>query len=184
MLHVLLALVGSTAEGDRPAVGVTGPLGAQFLGWEYATAVAGRILSIDPFDQPNVTESKENTQAILSSGLPDDPAVATDGAIEIRASGGVLDGVELGSTGAVRGPGSLAATTLRTALSSTLTFTATARACTKLLAHPNSRAGTDPPRPACMAARSVAPVSMLRPRSWALVENPPPDAWTTTGLLR
>jgi glucose-6-phosphate isomerase len=99
---VLLALVGSAAEGDRPAVGVTGPLGAQFLGWEYATAVAGRILSIDPFNQPNVTESKENTQAILTSGLPDEPAVATDGAIEIRSSGGVLDGVHLGSTGAVR----------------------------------------------------------------------------------
>jgi len=49
-----------------------------------------------------VTESKENTQAILTSGLPDEPAVASDGAIEIRVSGGVLDGVDLGSTGAVR----------------------------------------------------------------------------------
>ena len=44
---------------------VTGPLGAQFLVWEYATAIAGLLLGIDPFDQPNVAESKENTGALL-----------------------------------------------------------------------------------------------------------------------
>ena len=92
----------SADGGHGSDVTLTGSLGAQMLLWETATAVAGRILSIDPFNQPNVTESKENTQAILESGLPDEPAVATDGAIEIRASGGVLDGVDLGSTGAVR----------------------------------------------------------------------------------
>ncbi|MEP7056048.1 MAG: glucose-6-phosphate isomerase, partial [Actinomycetota bacterium] len=44
---------------------VRGPLGAQFLVWEYATAIAGRVLGIDPFNQPNVAESKANTSAIL-----------------------------------------------------------------------------------------------------------------------
>ncbi|HEY2041351.1 MAG TPA: glucose-6-phosphate isomerase, partial [Jatrophihabitans sp.] len=39
-------------------VGVTGPLGAQFMVWEYATAVAGRLIGINPFDQPNVEEAK------------------------------------------------------------------------------------------------------------------------------
>ena len=29
--------------------------------WEYATAVAGWVLGINPFDQPNVAESKHNT---------------------------------------------------------------------------------------------------------------------------
>lgn len=40
-------------------------LGAAFFQWEFATAVAGSILKIDPFDQPNVQESKDNTKAIL-----------------------------------------------------------------------------------------------------------------------
>jgi len=91
----LLAVVGAEAPAPGPSVGVTGPLGAQFLGWEYATAVAGRLLEINPFDQPNVTESKENTQAILAGGLPDERPAATVGAIEVYGSGGVLDGVDL-----------------------------------------------------------------------------------------
>ncbi|MGY1986583.1 glucose-6-phosphate isomerase [Blastococcus sp. SYSU DS0669] len=94
---VLLGLVGTQATGAEPVLGVTGPLGAQFLGWEYATAVAGRVLGINPFDQPNVTESKENTRAILAAGLPDEPAEATIGAVEIRGTAAVLTGVDLSS---------------------------------------------------------------------------------------
>jgi glucose-6-phosphate isomerase len=81
---------------------VTGPLGAQFLAWEYATAVAGRMLGINPFDQPNVTESKENTGRILDQGLPDEPPAAVIGAVEIRGSGGALDGVDLSAHDGVR----------------------------------------------------------------------------------
>jgi glucose-6-phosphate isomerase len=92
---VLLAVAGDQAPPPGPSLGVTGPLGAQFIGWEYATAVAGRILGINPFDQPNVTESKENTQRILAAGLPDERPVATIGAIEVYGSGAVLDGVDL-----------------------------------------------------------------------------------------
>lgn len=40
-------------------------LGAEFFLWEFATAVAGYFLSINPFGQPNVQESKENTNRIL-----------------------------------------------------------------------------------------------------------------------
>ena len=40
-------------------------LGAEFLRWEIATATAGAILGIDPFDEPNVTEAKQATQAVL-----------------------------------------------------------------------------------------------------------------------
>lgn len=40
-------------------------LGGQFLLWEAATAAAGWFMGINPFDEPNVTESKENTKAIL-----------------------------------------------------------------------------------------------------------------------
>jgi hypothetical protein len=42
-------------------------LGAEFFRWELATAVAGSILGINPFDQPDVQAAKDRTQAILSS---------------------------------------------------------------------------------------------------------------------
>jgi glucose-6-phosphate isomerase len=41
-------------------------LGAEFFKWELATALAGAALQIDPFDEPNVAESKGNTNRILS----------------------------------------------------------------------------------------------------------------------
>ena len=72
-------------SGVRPHLAVNGPLGAQFLAWEYATAVAGRVLGIDPFNQPNVTESKENTKRILTAGLPTEKPAFVDGAIEVHA---------------------------------------------------------------------------------------------------
>jgi glucose-6-phosphate isomerase len=74
--------------GVRPDVAVNGPLGAQFLAWEYATAIAGRVLGIDPFNQPNVTESKENTARILADGLPQESPAFTEGAIEVYAPAG------------------------------------------------------------------------------------------------
>ncbi|MEK7748182.1 MAG: bifunctional transaldolase/phosoglucose isomerase [Nitrospirota bacterium] len=40
-------------------------LGQAFFLWEIATVIAGSLLRINPFDQPNVQESKENTQALL-----------------------------------------------------------------------------------------------------------------------
>ena len=40
-------------------------LGAEFLRWEVATAAAGRLLSINPFDEPNVQQAKDATRALL-----------------------------------------------------------------------------------------------------------------------
>ena len=40
-------------------------LGAEFVRWEVATATAGAILGVNPFDEPNVAESKKNTAALL-----------------------------------------------------------------------------------------------------------------------
>jgi transaldolase/glucose-6-phosphate isomerase len=40
-------------------------LGAEFLRWEIATAIAGAILGIDPFDQPNVQQAKDATERLL-----------------------------------------------------------------------------------------------------------------------
>jgi glucose-6-phosphate isomerase len=74
-------------EGD--AVGVSGTLGAQMLLWEYATAVAGRVLGINPFDQPDVESAKQAARDVMAGGggTTADPAF-TDGAIEVRAVGG------------------------------------------------------------------------------------------------
>jgi transaldolase / glucose-6-phosphate isomerase len=45
-------------------------LGQEFFRWEFATAVAGSILGINPFDQPNVQEAKDRTNALLSETRP------------------------------------------------------------------------------------------------------------------
>jgi glucose-6-phosphate isomerase len=71
--------------------------------WEYATAVAGRALGINPFDQPNVQESKDNTKAVLEKAgdgpLPEGDPLFTDGAIEVHA----IDGELLGGATTVSG---------------------------------------------------------------------------------
>ena len=51
------------------AVGLDSPgaLGAEFFRFELAVAIAGHVLDVDPFDEPNVAESKANTLRVLSS---------------------------------------------------------------------------------------------------------------------
>jgi glucose-6-phosphate isomerase len=87
---VAVVTVGPPADAVDPAASVNGPLGAQFLAWEYAVAVAGRVLGINPFDQPNVQESKDNTARILESGLPAERPRFTDGAIEVYGDAALL----------------------------------------------------------------------------------------------
>ena len=92
---VLVAhLVGSRAEdpADGPRVAVSGPLGAQLMLWEYATAVAGRLLGINPFDQPDVESAKKAARGLLDD-QPEaqDPAFVDDG-IEVRGTDGLLGG--------------------------------------------------------------------------------------------
>ena len=43
-------------------------LGAEMFRWEFAVAVAGHALGIDPFDQPDVQAAKDRTQAALAAG--------------------------------------------------------------------------------------------------------------------
>nr|WP_315267421.1 glucose-6-phosphate isomerase [Microbacterium lemovicicum] len=65
---------------------VSGSLGAQFIVWEYATAIAGRILGIDPFDQPDVESAKTATRGLLESRPETSaPAFTADG-VEVRVS--------------------------------------------------------------------------------------------------
>jgi len=42
-------------------------LGSEFFRWEFATAIAGAVLRINPFDEPNVAEAKEKTKTLLSA---------------------------------------------------------------------------------------------------------------------
>ncbi|MGE5428658.1 MAG: bifunctional transaldolase/phosoglucose isomerase [Methylococcaceae bacterium] len=44
-------------------------LGGEYYRWEIATAIAGRIIGINPFDQPNVAESKKNTDQLLNDWI-------------------------------------------------------------------------------------------------------------------
>lgn len=59
------------AERDHPIVqldlGDGYDLGAEFFRWEFATAVAGAIIKVNPFDQPNVQAAKDMTDSVLES---------------------------------------------------------------------------------------------------------------------
>jgi Phosphoglucose isomerase len=54
-------------DRHQVTISLTDPvqLGGEFLRWELATAAMGHVLGIDPFDEPNVTESKNNTKRVL-----------------------------------------------------------------------------------------------------------------------
>ncbi|HET7030603.1 MAG TPA: hypothetical protein VFI34_08835 [Candidatus Limnocylindrales bacterium] len=60
-------------------------VGGECFRWEVATAIAGAVLGIDPFDQPNVEEAKELTRKVLAAASSDEgpaapppPAIVTD----------------------------------------------------------------------------------------------------------
>jgi glucose-6-phosphate isomerase len=86
-------------EFDGAEIRVTsGPLGAQFLLWEWATAFLGWGIHVNPFDQPNVTESKENTARLLESagesGLDLPTPLFSDGPVEVYGDEAVFGGVK------------------------------------------------------------------------------------------
>jgi transaldolase/glucose-6-phosphate isomerase len=63
-------------------------LAQEFFRWEIATATAGAVLGINPFDQPNVQESKDNTNRLLKAvrdqgHLPEEKAAVTEGALSL-----------------------------------------------------------------------------------------------------
>lgn len=81
------ATVRTLSAAGLPVVSISLPdrwaLGGGFLLWEIATAAAGALLGIDPFDQPNVQESKDNTSRLL----------------DLYSETGTLPGVESGAAG-------------------------------------------------------------------------------------
>jgi hypothetical protein len=56
-------------KAGHPTIDITIPsknaIGAEFFRWEFATAIAGAVIGIDSFDQPNVQESKDLTKEYL-----------------------------------------------------------------------------------------------------------------------
>jgi len=79
----------TSTDPSRSEVRVSGSLGAQLLLWEVATVVAGRILRINPFDQPDVESAKNAARGLLeATSVMPDPAAFKDGAIEVRSLGG------------------------------------------------------------------------------------------------
>ena len=89
---VLVARLVAADDETRPSgdsVRVGGTLGAQLLLWEAATAVAGRLLGINPFDQPDVESAKQAARELLDQGATSaGPPAFVDGAVEVRALGG------------------------------------------------------------------------------------------------
>jgi hypothetical protein len=81
----LVPAPGESPDGpDRQAAAPELPdpyaLGAEFFRWEFAIAVAGAYLEINPFDQPDVQAAKDKTNEVLATGK--EPELEPEGSIE------------------------------------------------------------------------------------------------------
>jgi transaldolase/glucose-6-phosphate isomerase len=83
----LAETVGALAEAGHPVLELAthgaADLGRIFFVAEFAVATAGWVLEINPFDQPNVQEAKDNTERVLAAGSV--PAVEEAGDAALRA---------------------------------------------------------------------------------------------------
>ena len=87
------ASLDALAAAGQPVIDLSlgsgaGGLGAEFFRWEFATAICGALLGINPFDEPNVTESKDNTRRVLeqfrrTGRLPIDEPLGSDGPLTL-----------------------------------------------------------------------------------------------------
>ena len=85
--------VFSVAYAGAADLVIESDLASQFIIWEWVTALVGAALAIDPFNQPNVTEAKEQTTSLLHEWkgvLPYFKPDAIDGKVEIFGSGSTL----------------------------------------------------------------------------------------------
>jgi glucose-6-phosphate isomerase len=84
VLVVRLVSPDADVELGENEVAIAGGLATQMMVWEFATAVAGRLLGINPFDQPDVEAAKVAARGLLDAQPEPTPAAFTDGAIEVR----------------------------------------------------------------------------------------------------
>lgn len=71
-------------------------IGQEFFRWEIATATAGSVIGINAFDQPNVQESKDNTNRLLAQAgrtgrLREEKPLISEGPLSFYAAGRVAD---------------------------------------------------------------------------------------------
>jgi glucose-6-phosphate isomerase len=97
------AQLGALRAAGHPVARWTLPsraaLGGEFLRWEIATATAGLVLGVDPFDEPNVAEAKQATQAVLTEmleagRLPETYWLAEGDGMSVEAPVSVADAIE------------------------------------------------------------------------------------------
>jgi glucose-6-phosphate isomerase len=84
VLVVRLVAADADVQLGENEVAIAGGLATQMMVWEFATAVAGRLLGINPYDQPDVEAAKIAARGLLDAQPEPTPANFTDGAIEIR----------------------------------------------------------------------------------------------------
>lgn len=70
---------------------VRAPLGAALLLWEYAIPVAGSLIGINPFDQPDVESAKAAARSLLDGSGEHPVPVFSDGVVDVYATAGLLD---------------------------------------------------------------------------------------------
>lgn len=84
VLVVRLVAADADVELGDNEVAIAGGLPTQMMVWEFATAVAGRLLGINPFDQPDVEAAKVAARGLLDAQPEPTPANFVDGPIEVR----------------------------------------------------------------------------------------------------
>lgn len=84
VLVVRLVAADADVEPGENQVAIAGGLPTQMMVWEFATAVAGRLLGINPFDQPDVEAAKVAARGLLDAQPEPTAAAFVDGAIEVR----------------------------------------------------------------------------------------------------
>ncbi|WP_461162954.1 glucose-6-phosphate isomerase [Arthrobacter sp. R4-81] len=84
VLVVRLVAADADVELGENEVAIAGGLPTQMMVWEFATAVAGRLLGINPFDQPDVEAAKVAARGLLDAQPEPTPASFVDGVIEVR----------------------------------------------------------------------------------------------------
>ena len=84
VLVVRLVAADADVELGENEVAIAGGLPTQMMVWEFATAVAGRLLGINPFDQPDVEAAKVAARGLLDAQPEPTPAAVVDGSIEVR----------------------------------------------------------------------------------------------------
>ena len=78
---------GSDRQRHDVRVGEPAALGYEFYRWEFATATAGSLLGVNPFDQPNVQEAKDRTTTLLSGHDRGQNPVVSEGDVDELLAG-------------------------------------------------------------------------------------------------